>query len=101
MRKSNKQYWEMNTAELREATKEYDAEELGLPGKPLSAKGRRLLDQASRKRGRPMVGKGAQRVLVSIEKDLLAKADATAERLQMSRSELIARGLRAAIACAA
>lgn len=55
---------------------------------------------AAKKRGRPKVGEGAKRVLVSIEQGLLAEADATASRLHVSRSELIARGLRAAIACA-
>lgn len=98
--KQKKPYWEMTTAELREATKEYDREELGLPGEPLTAADRALLARAARKRGRPKVGQGAKRVLVSVEQGLLAEADATASRLRISRSEFIARGLKAAIACA-
>lgn len=101
MKTQTKQYWEMTKDELREATRRYNAEELGLPGKPLSAEGKQLLAAAAHKRGRPRIGKGCQRVLVSIEKDLLHQADSTASRLHMSRSELITRGLRAAIAYAA
>ena len=78
---------------------QYDREELGLPGKPLSREGRALLDRAAKKRGRPRVGQGAQRVLVSIERGLLAQADSTAAKLHITRSELVTRGLRAVIAC--
>lgn len=42
-----KPFWEMTTAELREATKQYDREELGLPGKPLTAADRKLHVRAS------------------------------------------------------
>ena len=98
MKKTSKPYWEMTTAELREATSEYDREELGLPGKPLSREGRALLERAAKKPGRPKVGQGAQRVLVSIERGLLAEADSTASKLHINRSEFVARGLRAAIA---
>lgn len=91
--KKKKEYWEMNTAELREATKEYDREQLGLPGKPLTAADRKLLARAVR-RGRPRVGLGAEKIRISVERDLLSKADAAAKRMHLSRSELIARGLR-------
>ena len=97
--KQKKNYWEMNTQELREATKHYDQEELGLPGNPLTLEDETLLSRAA-KRGRPAVGKGAKRVLVSVERGLLTDADAAAERLNISRSELIDRGLRAAIVLA-
>jgi len=90
---AQKPYWEMNTAELREATKQYDREELGLPGKPLTARDKKLHAEA-RKRGRPQVGKGAEKIRVSLERDLLKETDATAKRLHISRSELIAKGLR-------
>jgi hypothetical protein len=83
----------MTTAELREATKEYDREELGLPGKPLTARDRRLHAEA-RKRGRPRIGLGAEKIRISLERNLLKQADAAAKRLKISRSELIAQGLR-------
>lgn len=98
--KHNKPYWEMTSKELGEATKQYDKEELGLPGSPLTPEDKALLARAAN-RGRPRVGKGAKRVLVSVERGLLDDADAAARRLNISRSELIARGLRAALALVA
>jgi hypothetical protein len=55
----------------------------------------RTLDQLARRRGRgrPQVGQGAKSVLVSIEKGLLARADAYARDQEISRSELIAAAL--------
>ncbi len=53
---------------------------------------------AKRPRGRPVVGKGAKGVQVTIEGGLLAKADAYAKRNHMKRSELVAAGLRLAMA---
>jgi hypothetical protein len=93
MKKKQKPYWEMTTAELREATKEFDKEMLGLPGKPLTKSDRKLFARA-RRRGRPVIGLGAEKVQVSLERDLLSRTDAAAKRLHISRSELIARGLR-------
>jgi hypothetical protein len=91
--KRKREYWEMNTAELREATREYDREELGLPGKPLTAFDRKLHAEA-RRRGRPRVGLGAEKIRISVERSLLTKADAAAKRLRVTRSELFARGLQ-------
>ena len=88
-----KPFWEMTTAELREATKQYDREELGLPGKPLTAFDRKLHAEA-RRRGRPRVGMGAEKIRVSLERKLLSQTDAAAKRLHVNRSQLIARGLR-------
>ena len=53
---------------------------------------------AKLRRGRPRVGKGAKRVLVTIERDLLKDADAYAKRRGVSRAALISRGLRAVLA---
>jgi hypothetical protein len=91
--KTKKKYSEMTTAELRVATKEYDREELGVPGKPLTAYDRKLHAQAGL-RGRPRVGLGAEKIRISVERELLGKADQQAKRLRISRSELIARCLR-------
>jgi hypothetical protein len=89
----NKRYPEMTTAQLREATREYDRAWTGpgLPGKPLTAADRALHRKA---RGRPMVGKGAKIVPVSIERGLLTRADAFAQRHKLKRSEMVAKGLR-------
>lgn len=97
MKKQTKAYWEMNTAELRAATREFNragvAESFGAP----TAAAKRVLRRAA-KRGRPQVGQGAEKIRVSVERGLLAQADMVAEALHVSRSELIARGLRAVLA---
>ncbi len=51
-----------------------------------------------RKPGRPVVGKGAKRVPVTIEGGLLAEADSYAKAHGFKRTELIAAGLRLAMA---
>ena len=88
-----KPYWEMTTSELREATKEYDR-----PG-PLKflrppREERERHERSMRKVGRPRVGQGAKRVLITIERGLLADADALAKRRNTSRARLIAEGLK-------
>src|SRR5688572_19568251 len=55
-------------------------------------------ERALAKRGRPRQGAGATVISVSVERSLLDRADLTARRLGITRSELIARGLRAALA---
>src|SRR5215204_5802133 len=91
--KPAKPYPQMTTAELREATREYDRERPGLPGKPLTAAQRKAF-RATAKRGRPTVGEGADRVLVSIERGLLKQTDALAKRRKVNRSQLVAEALR-------
>src|SRR5438309_7080218 len=55
----------------------------------------RLRDRkASRKRGRPRVGGRTRRVLVASEASLLRRSDAYAEKHDLTRSALIARGLK-------
>jgi hypothetical protein len=92
-----KHYSEMTTAQLREATREYDREWTGpgLPGRPLTAADRALHRKA---RGRPTIGKGAKIVPVSIERELLTQADAFAQRHKLKRSEMVAQGLRLVMA---
>ena len=93
-----KAFDEMTTAELAAATAEYDQPWTGrgLPGKPLTAAQRAQHRRASAraKAGRPKIGDGAQIVPVSIERGLLARADAFAQRHHWKRSELVAEGLR-------
>lgn len=66
-------------------------------GKP-SAAAQANWERALAKPGRPRRGSGATVISVSVERQLLARADLTAKSLGISRSELIARGLRAALA---
>lgn len=48
----------------------------------------------ARGRGRPVVGRGAERLTITIERDLRKQADAYARQHKMRRSEMIAAGLR-------
>jgi hypothetical protein len=75
----------------------YDKFPQGHPSKPLR-KSDRTMHAAARARGRavgrPMVGKGAKIVPVSIERGLLKQADTFARRHKLKRSQMVAQGLR-------
>ena len=94
-----KRFRGMTAEQLAKATEAYDAPGFvpaPVPVHPKVAAAERRVRGAIRKRGpgRPKVGEGAARVLVSIEGGLLARADKFAESKRMTRSELIALGLR-------
>ena len=95
--KRSKPYWEMNSEELADATREFDREGTILRTKPLSTDMRRKWAKA-KKRGRPKVGGGAKRVLISMETSLLAQADKLARQRGIGRSELIAEALKTVLA---
>lgn len=83
----------MNTAELAKATAKYDRPFVAMnESKPLTARSKRILAKAAR-RGRPQIGDGADRVLISIERKLLKRADEFATLRGLKRSELIAKAL--------
>jgi hypothetical protein len=99
--KKTRRYQDMSKAELRRATKQYDAEMIDVPSvKPptaLAARHAQAMKRAkaaARRPGRPTVGAGATAVLVSIERRLLDEANKYAKAKGMSRSELIALGLQ-------
>jgi hypothetical protein len=94
MIKKQKPYWEMTTAELREATREFDLGDGGPALKPPPEALARLR-RARRKNGpgRPIVGKGAKRVSVSIEGQRLKHIDQAAKRMGISRSQFIAQAV--------
>jgi hypothetical protein len=94
---NRRRFSQMTTAELRRATEEYDRDWTGrgLPGKPLTARDRGLHKRA---RGRPKIGKGAKVVPVSIERELLSRADSFAKRHHLKRSEMVAKGLQLVMA---
>lgn len=62
--------------------------------KPLDPAMRKAWNRAKRKAGRPRIGRGAQRVLISIERGLLEDADALAKRRHVTRSQLFSEGVR-------
>lgn len=96
-RKPRRDYTEMTKAELAEATREFEEEFAFRKTQPLTANDKRLHARAKR-RGRPRIGEGAEKIRVSIERGLLVKSDAYARKHGMSRSELIAKGLKAVMA---
>ena len=96
MSKTAKKYWEMNKTELAEATKEFDEEFVADKARPMTAAERKEETRA-RRRGRPRVGKGAQKIHITLERGLVKQADKVARRNGWGRSEFIARALATAI----
>jgi hypothetical protein len=92
----------LTTAELEAMTREFERPDYS----PRFAKAPRAeqlrhdraIREARKKRGRPVVGKGAERIQITVERSLLDEADTFAKQRRISRSELIARGLRMAMA---
>jgi hypothetical protein len=85
-------FMEMTDAEREAEVAQFDRE--FVPTKPLTAADRALHRRAARRAGRPRIGKGAERFTITLERELARKADALAKRQHLSRSELIAHGLR-------
>ena len=93
-KKPAKPYWEMNTRELAEATRDLDGD---LPPgflRPLSAKNKALWERMKRKRGRPPIGEGARVISLSVEKSLLKRSDDLARKEGLTRAQLFARALQ-------
>ena len=87
--KTTKPYWEMNTAELQEATKEFDEEFVILKSKPLSPEMRAKWEKARRKK--PTKPKSAEAGLtVTVQSDLLTWLTTQAKKKNLSRSRFVA-----------
>lgn len=93
--KQKKPYWEMTKVELRKATKAFDDPAYQPPVEPVTADDAARLRRAKNKGGRPRKGLGARTISLTVEKSLLARSDAYAKRLGVTRAELIQRGLNA------
>jgi hypothetical protein len=87
----------MTTEELARATKKFDRPGYEPPEVKPSAKelAKHLKAMQPRGRGRPKLGKGAARVLFSIEPSFLMRMDAYARKHGMKRSHLITIGVEA------
>ncbi len=81
-------------ADPTEFDKEFVADTFGTP----SPRAKTEWKRAKRKRGRPVEGNGAAVISVSIERSLLERCDKLAKKMHVSRSRLVARGLRAVLA---
>jgi outer membrane PBP1 activator LpoA protein len=99
MRNQRKPFDQMTAAELRAATKEFDEAFVALEkSRPLSPAQKARHQRAKRRRpGRPKVGAGAARVLISVERGLLKDADAYARRHGLTRAAVVAQGLRSVL----
>jgi hypothetical protein len=69
--------------------------------RPLNAREKRQWQRFKAKMGRPRIGKGAKTISLTVEQSLLEQADAYARRHGISRSKLVAQGLRAVLGSAA
>ncbi|MBV8780708.1 MAG: hypothetical protein JO353_04860 [Phycisphaerae bacterium] len=93
---------------LSDAEKEAEVQRaLRAPSRPLTAAQRAhwkkvqaslKAKHAAKTRGRPVTGAGAKVISLSVERTLLARADAAARKLRISRAALVARGLEAVLA---
>jgi hypothetical protein len=87
----------LSDAEKTRQAREFDREFSGDSFRPLTPEQRKLWAKAKRKRGRPLIGAGSKKFLVSMEKDLLSQLDRTAKDRGMTRSALLAAGARIVI----
>jgi hypothetical protein len=87
-------YNRMPARELDADVAKFDGEMTGLPGKPLSSAQKQQHRRAA-KMGRPISGKGAKRITITMEGGLLGKVDSYARRKKMTRSATIAYGIKA------
>ena len=68
-----------------------------MPGKSLTPAQRNRHRRARRSTGRSKLANGSARVLITIDRGLLARADAHAKAHGTNRSQLIAKGLKAVL----
>ena len=96
---SNKRLRAVRSAdELARLTAEFDRENVVDEFHALSPASRRRWTNVKRKPGRPRKGRGVKVISVSVERTLLARSDAVARRLGVTRAGLIERGLKAILA---
>jgi hypothetical protein len=102
MKKKNKAkpYWEMNTVELANATREFDRELVINECARLSAEMRARWEKARRKSAKSDNGRGIQVISIRVERKLLSRSEALAKKMGITRDGLIARGLKAVLTAA-
>lgn len=96
-KKIQKRYWEMNTAELAEATREFDDPNHHPPALRWTEEDTALHEHARRKPGRPRKGLGSLTIAPSIERGLLGRADRLAKKRGISRAQLVSAALEGVI----
>lgn len=93
MKRKHKPFPRMTAVELAKATREFDREFVIDTFAPPDDAARARHRRAKRQRGRPIRGRGSKPISVTVERSLLAKADAFAKKHRLSRASLIELGL--------
>jgi hypothetical protein len=98
-----KPYWKMTAAELAEATKEFDQEIPAAKLRPMNKQERERWSRAKRGPVRSIFviegkGKGTEAIVLELDSQLLGRLDAYARTQNMTRSQLIEKGLRSVLA---
>lgn len=88
MKKQPKHPEAMSASELAQATRKFDRSFVFEKARPMTPAERQ--QERTLRRGRPKIGKGAKKVSISLETDLLQQTDALAKRRGINRSQLIA-----------
>lgn len=96
--RTSKKHERMTLPELRAATKQFDREMVADEFRALTPDERGRWERARRKPGRPRRGAGVRVISVSVERRLLARSDALAKNLKLTRASLVERGLKAVLA---
>jgi hypothetical protein len=89
MKKSKKHPEDMTADELGQATSDFNRPFTFESARPMT-RAERAQERTLRRRGRPRTGKGARKISVSLERDLLRATDALAKERGVNRSRLIA-----------
>lgn len=93
-----KPYTEMNTEELAKATAEFDEEFVADTFLPLTPEMQARWEQARRQGSSSAKNNGERTIAVHLDQQLLARCEALAKKLGISRDGLVARGLKAVLA---
>jgi hypothetical protein len=94
-------YGRMSAQELDAEVARFDHEIRHDEIKPLTPAMKASLRKAKTRGGRPQSRRGSRRVSITVEQELLDRADRYAKSNSLSRSELIAKGLESIIGSAA
>jgi hypothetical protein len=84
----------ISQAEKEAVYQECDDPDVAMRSRPLDSRMKKLWKRAKSKGGRPRIGRGATRVLISIERGLLEDVDDFARRRRVTRSQLFSEGVK-------
>jgi hypothetical protein len=89
-----KKFAALSAAAKEAVYRKVDDPDVALAAGPMTPAMKRLWNKAKGKGGRPRIGCGAARVLISVERGLLDDADACARSQRISRSQFFSEGAR-------